>query len=243
MPFLSFFQDPILLINFKVYEQSIGRGALMLGKAAERVYLEFKGSATVIVAPPFTELRTLIESLEVPVFAQHADPVELGAHTGSIPPEVVKELGAHGFIANHSERRLRLDEIAFLVEKARRLDLRIVVCATRPREAAAVSVLEPHIVAIEPPELIGTGLAVSRVKPEIVTESVAAIRKYNANVVILTGAGISSPEDAEAAVALGTSGVLVSSAIVKSKEPERIMRSMMEAMIKAAERRKNQIST
>jgi len=240
---LSFFRDPILLINFKVYEQSIGRGALALGKAAERVYLDFKGSATVIVAPPFTELRTLVESLEVPVFAQHADPVELGAHTGSIPPEAVKESGARGFIANHSERRLRLDEIAFLVEKAKHLGLGIVVCATRPREAAAVSVLEPHMVAIEPPELIGTGLAVSRVKPEVVTESVATIRKYNADIVILTGAGISSPEDAEAAVFLGTSGVLVSSAIVKSKEPERVMRGMVEAMIRAVEKRKSQAYT
>jgi triosephosphate isomerase len=234
---LALFQDPILLVNFKAYEQSIGRGALALGKAAERVYLDLKDSATIIVAPPFTELRTLAESLEVPVFAQHADPIELGAHTGSIPPEAVKESGAHGFIANHSERRLRLDEIEFLVEKASHLGLGIVVCATRPKEAAAVSVLEPHMVAIEPPELIGTGLAVSKVKPEVITESVTLIRKHNTKIVILTGAGISSAEDAEAAIALGTSGVLVSSAIVKSKEPEKVMRNMVEAMIRAAEKR------
>lgn len=231
------FREPLLVVNFKVYESSIGRRALALGKAAEKVYLDFKGSATIIVAPPFTELRSLSESLEIPVFAQHADPVELGAFTGSVPPEAIKEAGAAGFMANHSERRLRLDEISFLVGKARQLGLAILVCAARPSEAVAVSVLEPDLVAIEPPELIGTGLAVSRVRPEVVTESVALVRRYNKRAIILTGAGISSAEDAGAAIALGTSGVLVSSAVVKSREPEKVMKDMVEAMVKATARR------
>ncbi len=229
--------EPILVVNFKAYETAIGSRALAVGKAIERVHLDFRGSATIIVAPPFTELRTLSSSLEVPVFAQHADPVELGASTGAVPPEAVKEAGASGFIANHSERRLRLDEIGFLVEKARSLRLRVLVCAAKPGEAAAVSVLEPDMVAVEPPELIGTGLAVSRVKPEVVTDSVVAVRRYNRNVVILTGAGITTAEDAEAAVRLGTSGVLVASAVMKSREPEKTVRSMVEAMLRAIEKR------
>ncbi|MCS7099754.1 MAG: triose-phosphate isomerase [Sulfolobales archaeon] len=227
---------PLLVINFKVYDSSIGRRALAVGRAAEKVHLEFKNSATVVVAPPATELRTLSESLELPVFAQHADPVALGAYTGAIPLEAVKEAGAAGFIANHSERRIRLDEISFLIEKSRRLELVSLVCASKPIEAAAVSTLEPDIVAIEPPELIGTGLAVSRVKPEVVTSSVALVRRYNKDVTILTGAGISSAEDAEAAILLGTSGVLVSSAVMKAQDPEKVVRSMVEAMLKATEK-------
>lgn len=231
------FREPLLIVNFKVYDSSLGVRALAIGKAAERVYLDFRGLATLVVAPPFTELKTLSESLEIPVFAQHADPVELGANTGAIPPEAIKEAGAAGLMANHSERRLRLDEVSFLVRKARSLGLRILVCATRPEEAAAVSVLKPDMVAVEPPELIGTGLAVSRVRPEVITDSVAIIRQYNKDVVILAGAGISSAEDAEVSVLLGTSGILVSSAIMKSHEPEKTMRSMVEAMIRAIERR------
>lgn len=230
---LGEFTVPLLVVNFKVYDASIGLRALAIGRAAERVYLDFRDSATIVVAPPATELRTLSESLEIPVFAQHADPVALGSHTGALPPEAVKESGAEGFIANHSERRLRLDEISFLVEKSRLLNLKILVCASKPIEAAAVSVLEPDVIAVEPPELIGTGLAVSRAKPEVVTNSIALIRKYNKDVVILTGAGISSAEDAEAAILLGTSGILVSSAIMKSQDPERTIRNMVEAMLKA----------
>ena len=32
------YREPILVVNFKVYESSIGRGALLIGRAAERVY-------------------------------------------------------------------------------------------------------------------------------------------------------------------------------------------------------------
>ncbi|MEM2752136.1 MAG: triose-phosphate isomerase [Sulfolobales archaeon] len=230
-------KEPLLVVNFKVYDSSIGRRALAIGKAAEKVHLDFEGLATVIIAPPFTELRTLSETLEIPVFAQHADPVELGANTGAIPPEAIKDAGAVGFIANHSERRLRLDEISFLIERAKHLELRTLVCATKPEEAAAISILKPDMVAVEPPELIGTGLAVSRVKPEVITNSTITIRRYNKDIIILTGAGISSAEDSEAAVLLGTSGVLVSSAVMKSHNPEGVLRSMVEAMLKAIEKR------
>ncbi|MEM0351737.1 MAG: triose-phosphate isomerase [Sulfolobales archaeon] len=234
---LVLLKEPILVVNFKVYDSSIGRRALAIGKAAEKVHLEFGGLATIIVAPPFTELRTLSESLEIPVFAQHADPVDLGANTGAVPPEAIKEAGAAGFIANHSERRLRLDEINFLIERAKRLELKTLVCATKPEEAAAVSILRPNMVAVEPPELIGTGLAVSRVKPEVIANSVVIVRQYNKDIVILTGAGISSAEDSEAAIRLGTSGVLVSSAVMKSRDPEGTLRSMVSAMLKAIEKR------
>ncbi len=227
---------PILVINFKVYDTAIGRRALSIGKAAERIYRELSGSVQVIVAPPFTELRALAEALEIPVFAQHADPFGLGARTGSIPPEAIKEAGARGFIANHSERKLRLDEILFLVKKAKALGLSTLVCAAEPEEAVAISILDPDMIAVEPPELIGTGVAVSRAKPEVVTRSVSLIRRYNDRVVLLTGAGISSAEDAEAAILLGTSGVLVSSAVMKSEEPGEVMGSMAKAMVKAIEK-------
>jgi len=227
---------PILVVNFKAYDTAIGSKALGIGRAAEKVYKELYGSVQVIVAPPFTELRALAESLEIPVFAQHADPFELGARTGSIPPEAIKEAGAKGFIANHSERKLRLDEVLFLVKKARALGLSTLICAAEPEEAAAISILDPDMIAVEPPELIGTGIAVSRAKPEVVTRSVSLIRRYNDRVILLTGAGISRAEDAEVAILLGTSGVLVSSAVMKSKEPGEVMESMAKAMAKAIEK-------
>ncbi|MEM2175414.1 MAG: triose-phosphate isomerase, partial [Candidatus Micrarchaeia archaeon] len=44
---------------------------------------------------------------------------------------------------------------------------------------------------------------------------------------VICGAGISKGEDVKKAMELGTVGVLVSSAIVKSKNPEKVLREMI----------------
>jgi len=222
-------KTPVIVINYKVYNTSFGNSALSIAKAAEEVSINT--GVNIIVAPPATEIRTLASNVSIPVYAQHVDPVDLGAYTGHIPPEAVKEAGAKGFIINHSERRIRVDEIARLVIKARNLGLNTLVCADTPEVAAALAVLNPDMIAIEPPELIGTGIAVSKAKPEIILNTVSRIRLVNNDVIILTGAGISTPEDVVKALELGTSGVLVSSAIMKAKDPKKVISEMAEAVI------------
>jgi len=226
---------PILAVNFKAYyPHSFGENAYRIAREAVRVWRET--GVEVILAPPFTELRRVVEitsGTEVKVFAQHADPVEPGAVTGFLPIEGLKDTGVHGVILNHSEHRLRVSDINYLIKKARALGLKTLVCADTPETGAAVAVLGPDMVAVEPPELIGTGVSVSKAKPEVVTGSVDMIRRVNKDVVILTGAGITTGEDAYMAVKLGTIGVLVASGIVKAKDPYQVMREMAESMLKA----------
>ena len=222
-------KKPLIVINYKAYPSSFGSKGLQIAKAAERVYKELGGNVLIIVAPPATELRYLSEYTEVPVFAQHADPVNLGANTGYLPLEVLKDAGASGVILNHSEHKLRLSEIEFNVEKARKLGLVALICADTPKAAGAIAMLNPNIIAVEPPELIGTGIAVSKAKPEVITDTVKIIRQVNKEVTILTGAGISKAEDVRAAIRLGTTGVLVASAIMKAEDPVRIISEMAEA--------------
>ncbi|MCD6340665.1 MAG: triose-phosphate isomerase [Desulfurococcales archaeon] len=222
-------KKPLIVINYKAYPSSFGSKGLQIAKAAERVYKELGGNVLIIVAPPATELRYLSEYTEVPVFAQHADPVNLGANTGYLPLEVLKDAGASGVILNHSEHKLRLSEIEFNVEKARKLGLVALICADTPKAAGAIAMLNPNIIAVEPPELIGTGIAVSKAKPEVITDTVKIIRQVNKEVTILTGAGISKAEDVRAAIRLGTTGVLVASAIMKAEDPVKIISEMAEA--------------
>jgi triosephosphate isomerase len=83
--------------------------------------------------------------------------------------------------------------------------------------------LNPDIVAVEPPELIGSGRSVSKTKPEVVTSTVKLIRDINENVIILCGAGITTGEDARAAIRLGTDGVLLASAFTKAADPAKVL--------------------
>ncbi len=226
---------PILVVNFKAYHPySFGRHAYELARSAERVARET--GVSVAIAPPFTEIARLAEAVEIPVFSQHADPVEPGARTGYVPLEALREAGAVGTIVNHSEHRLKASDIAWLVGRARRLSLLTLVCADTPVVAAAVALMDPDMVAVEPPELIGTGIPVSKAKPQVVTSTVDLVRKHNPQVTILTGAGISSGEDVAAAIKLGTQGVLVASAIVKAADPYAKMLDMATQALKAWEK-------
>jgi triosephosphate isomerase len=86
------------------------------------------------------------------------------------------------------------------------------------------------MVAIEPPELIGTGRAVSKENPAIVTEAVKRIRRVNPSMAILCGAGISTGEDVYAALKLGANGILVASGVVKSPKPEGVLADFCNAV-------------
>jgi len=225
---MSNIELPVIVLNFKTYIEAIGSRALKLARIAENVSL--KTGVTIIVCPQFTDIPSITSSLNIPVFAQHIDPIKPGSHTGHILPEAVKAIGVKGTLLNHSERRLLLSDIDFAIRRAMEVDLLTLVCANNVSVASAIALLAPWAIAIEPPELIGTGRAVSKVKPEVVSGAVKAIKNINSSVHVLCGAGIASAEDVEAALKLGAEGVLLASAFVKSKDPEKTLLSMAEAV-------------
>jgi triosephosphate isomerase len=221
------FQTPMIIVNFKTYSEATGRNAVELAKKAEKVSDETKVS--IIVAPQFADISAVAKAVKIPVFAQHIDPIRPGSYTGHVLADSVKEAGAKGTLINHSERQLKLSEIDEIIGITREKGLVSVVCANNPNISVAAAALKPDIIAIEPPELIGTGIPVSKAKPEVVTNTIKRVREVNPKVTILCGAGISHGEDVAVALKLGTQGVLVASGIVKAKDPYKILREFAEA--------------
>src|SRR3989304_5851014 len=116
-----------------------------------------------------------------------------------------------------------------VIKLAKKENLVSCVCTSNPPISAAVASLNPDIISIEPPELIGTGVAVSKAQPEAVTNTIRLVRKVNNEAVILCGAGISPREDVTVALNLGTQGVLVASGIVKAKNPYTVIREFADS--------------
>jgi triosephosphate isomerase len=220
-------QKPMIIVNFKTYEESTGRGALEIAEKAEKVYEETR--VLVCVAPQFADIAAVAHAVEIPVFAQHMDPIRPGNFTGHVLAESVKEAGAVGTLINHSERQLKLSDIDLTIGLTRENGLVSCVCANNPSISMAVATLEPDIIAIEPPELIGTGIPVSKAKPEVVTNTLRLVRRVNGKVLILCGAGITDAEDVAAALRLGAQGVLVASGVVKAKDPYAILHEFAQA--------------
>lgn len=222
--------EPFILINFKTYLESTGKRAVDLSKKLETV--SRNTGVNVGVAPQFCDIEQVASQVEIPVYAQHIDPIMPGAFTGHVLAESVRAAGASGAIINHSERNIRLGEIGKAIERAREVGLATVTCAGTAKLAAAVASAEPDMVAIEPPELIGSGRAVSKERPEVVTESVKRVRSVNPTVRILCGAGITTGEDVYAALKLGAEGVILASGIVKAAKPEDVLMDFCKAVRK-----------
>ena len=221
------FKTPMIIVNFKTYSEATGKKAVELAKKAEKASNETHVS--IAVTPQFADIAAVAKAVGIPVFAQHIDPIKPGSYTGHVLAESVKKAGAVGTLINHSERQLKLSDISEAIGIARENGLISVVCANDPNISVAVATLKPDIIAIEPPELIGTGIPVSKAKPEVVTDTVKLVKKVNPSVTILCGAGISRGDDVAVALRLGTQGVLVASGIVKAKNPYRVLREFAEA--------------
>ena len=205
----------LLIINFKNYLEVAGKNSIKLARVAE--YVARQSNVKIVIAPSFGSLAYITNNVRIPVFAQHLDHSEPGNTTGFIVPEIAKSYGVSGSLINHSEHRIPTQIIRHLVERLRNLKMISVVCARTPTEVKKFAVFSPDYIAIEPPEFIGSGVAVSKAKPTVIKYSIDAVNDVNPNVNVICGAGIVSAEDVSAAIKLGSNGILVASGIVKAK--------------------------
>ena len=215
----------LIVINYKTYKESIGKRGLEIAKAAEKVGEE--SGITIGVAPQFVDLRMIVENVNIPVYAQHIDNINPGSHTGHILAEAIKDCGCKGTLINHSEKRMLLADIEAVINRCKDLGLETIVCTNNVNTSKAVAALSPDYIAVEPPELIGTGIPVSKANPEVVEGTVKAVKEINKDVKVLCGAGISKGEDVKAALDLGAEGVLLASGVVKAKNVEEAIRELI----------------
>lgn len=216
-------------MNFKTYIEATGKRAIELAKVAEAVSRD--SGVTIIVAPQFSDIEPVSKTVDIPVFSQHVDSIKAGAHTGHVLADAVKSAGAEGSLLNHSEKRIGTPEIASGVKLCAEADLRSLVCADTTQASVEIAEMLPDMLAIEPPELIGTGISVSKARPELITESLKQIRKVNRGVRVLCGAGVTTAADVSKALELGSEGVLLASGVVKSKDPRAVLQSMARIML------------
>jgi len=203
-----------LIVNFKNYPEILGEGSVKLAQAVQRV--SDKAGIEAIVAPPTPMLALVASKTRAKVFSQTVGSKEGDKTTGEILPEAVRAAGAVGTILNHSESRRPPSELRELVPRLAGMGMRVCLCSQTAGEAARLAALKPKYLAIEPPELIGSGIAVSKARPELVQKTVAGVRRVGYQGEILCGAGIVSGEDVTKAVELGVDGVLVASSVVKA---------------------------
>lgn len=218
----------MFVINCKNYQEISGERITKFVKTAEKISKKFK--VKIAICPP-QHLIGVVASSSIPIFAQHVDDSKVGSTTGFVIPELLKKSKVNGSLINHSEHRIAPDEIKKLVLKLRELKMTSIVCVKDVAEARKYAKLNPNYIAIEPPELIGSGKAVSTERPELIAKAASAVNDAKNNAKLLCGAGIVSGQDVSKAVELGSKGILVASGIIKAKDWDKIISEFAKALV------------
>jgi triosephosphate isomerase len=220
-------RTPLIMVNFKLHPKASGKNAVNLAKILDFAAKEH--GVEIIAAVNPLDYSIVRDSVDIPVFLQHVDAVGFGSHTGRINLEVAKDHGVEGILVNHSERRLTIADIDFLVSRAREIGIATVVCTNNARVSGAIAFLEPDFIAMEPPELIGGDISVSRARPEAITATIEAVKSVK-DVPVLVGAGVKNGEDVHRAIELGAKGVLVASGVTKAEDPKKAIEELISGL-------------
>ena len=214
-------KTPVIVLNVKTYSEATGSNALALAILMDKISKETGASMAITVQA--TDISLCAEKVKIPVWAEHIDPIKPGSHTGWTLPEAVKTAGAVGTLINHSEHRLKLADVDLCITRAKELNLDHIVCSNNVSTSKAIATFSPNFVAVEPPELIGGDISVTTADPDIVSNSVEAVKSISKNVKVLCGAGVKNGKDVTKAIELGSDGVLLASGIVKAKDKEKVI--------------------
>ena len=218
----------MFVINCKNYEEVAGDKIIKFVKIVEKISKKYK--VKIAISPP-QHLIGLVANSSITILAQHIDVSKVGSTTGYIIPELLKKSKVKGSLINHSEHRITSKEIGKLVLKLKELKMTSILCVKDIAEVKKYVKLNPDYIAIEPPELIGSGKAVSKEKPELIAKAATIVNNSKNKTKLLCGAGIVSGEDVAKAIELGSKGILVASGIIKAKDWNKVISEFAKALV------------
>ena len=203
-----------------------GERMLRLAKAVDEIAAEY--DLDVIITPQYADIRMIAENTShIHVYAQHMDYLRPGRGLGSVLPESIKEAGAVGVMLNHAEKKLTLDEIEKTIARADEVGLATIVCADSVQEIEAVAKLSPNLIVAEPTELIGTGVTSDM---GYVRDTIEAVRRIIPDIMVLQGAGISTPDDVARVIRAGALATGCTSGVMRAADPEAAARAMLSTL-------------
>jgi triosephosphate isomerase len=200
----------------------------------------------VIIAPPFTSLSSVYETIKgsrVALAAQNMHYEDKGAFTGEIASGMLKDIGCTYVILGHSERRKYFHEsdedINLKVKKALAVGLKPILCVGETEDEriknvtqsvidrqikkalSSVEKIDNVVIAYEPVWAIGTGKVATSAQAEEVHNFIRSILKtlygdVSKNIRILYGGSVTKDNIGELIGMENIDGALVGGASLKS---------------------------
>ena len=212
-----------------LYGQDVIDLAIAADKASEKYGVD------IIFTTPIVEIaRVKAATKNIHVFAPHMDPIVPGRGLADILPESLVAAGAEGVMLNHVEKPLDFETLEKTIKRAEEVGLTTIVCADSMADASKIATLNPDIIVAEPSELIGTGVSVG---PEYVEAATKCVKDVNADILVLTAAGIANGQDVYNTIIAGADATGSSSGIAKAPDRAAMVDEMIAAVRKAWDER------
>lgn len=225
-------KKPFFVINPKAY--LCGDKLYNLAKKADEISLKY--NITIYFTAPFTELLKIKEiTKNIIVTAQHMDDIELGRGMGYISYEMLKSIGVKATILNHAEHKITYEKLLTTLDKAKKTNIRTIVCASDYNEVEKIAKLNPDVILCEPTDLIGTGITSS---DEYIFTTTNIIRNINPNIYVMQAAGVVKPEDVYRIIKNGADATGCTSGIVLAKNPAKMAEEMIKSLVSGFNDRK-----
>jgi triosephosphate isomerase len=200
----------LILLNFKAI---CGADACSLAAQLQKIDSETRDSYDIALAVQPRDIPELTKQTSLPLFIQDCE-----TNNG------YDFQRARGILLNHPEKKLPEAQLRKKIEEAQERDLEVIVCSTNLEEAVTLhETYHPHYVAIENEDLIGKPHSFADFCPHLVSDAVGRIENR-----LLFGGGMKGAGDIHCVVHRGGAGVLVSSAVVKSKTPLQALKNMLQ---------------
>lgn len=203
----------MIVINFKNYKT--GKKAVKLARTVKRHL------PSAIVCVSALDVKEVAWKSGLKTYAQHVSCFHKGRATGFVIPEFVKRDGGKGSLLNHSEHPIPYDAIVKTMKESKKVGLKIILCVSSLKQAAKFKKLKPWAMAYEDKRLVGSGKSITKYKSKDIVKFVKLLKRTK--IIPLCGAGISTAEDVKAARKLSCKGVLIASAIAKTRSPEKLL--------------------
>ncbi len=209
-------ESKIIVVNFKNYVYG--------GKTLDIIRKIDIYCNKAIVAISFVDIREIAKNTTIPIYAQHVDHFEQGRATGFMTAEAIKDAGAKGSLLNHSEHPISIIKIKKTIDRCNENGLKLIICVSSLEQAQKIKILNPYALAFEDPKLIASGKSITSYRTHDVKKFVELLDK--SNILALCGAGVNSADDVKHALELGCEGVLVSSAVANSQDPDNFLKDV-----------------
>jgi len=208
----------MILVNFKIYKETFGDGAIKLVEIIKEVANKYK-IRIVLTASALDAVR-IKERTGAEVWLQNVDEYSEGKHTGWVSMEQAVKLGIKGSLINHSEHQLPRGTVQKII-KNKPEGFELMACVKSIGQIERwMAKTKPDWILYEPPELIASkDKSVATEKSEAIKN---AIEKAG-GIPIMVGAGVKNKQDVEVSLKMGAKGVGVSSAVVLANNPKEVL--------------------